>query len=268
MAKAIGYVRVGKSEQTNMDIALESQESKIRAYAELNDLELVYIARDGGKSGKDMNREGLQQFMGVIESGEVDTAIVYQLDRLSRKVLDVLMLIEKINQTDINFHSIKEKIDTRSTIGKVFLTVVTNLADMERDNINERAKRLGDIGGVSYGYKIIDAQLAEVCKLCDVISWTRKIRERGGKNIAVHGAVDIFGEPLVNEVFLNRQDAISYRDSNSEDVRQVIEHMRIYLKRKQRSELKQYADSLEDEMKKAVIASWLYDLLGMEDEVN
>ena len=74
-------------------MSLDAQSAKIRAYCELNDLELVDIICDAGKSAKSTDREGLQQCLTMLSNGEASALVVYKLDRLSRKVLDALNLI-------------------------------------------------------------------------------------------------------------------------------------------------------------------------------
>lgn len=62
MGRAIGYIRVSTDEQTREGISLENQRAKIEAHCQLNDLELAEILKDAGKSGKDLNREGIECF--------------------------------------------------------------------------------------------------------------------------------------------------------------------------------------------------------------
>ncbi len=90
MTKAIGYIRVSTEMQVNEGVSLDAQSAKIRAYCELNDLELVEIICDAGKSAKNTERDGLQKCLSMIASGEAQAIVVYKLDRLSRKVLDTL----------------------------------------------------------------------------------------------------------------------------------------------------------------------------------
>ena len=44
--KAVGYVRVSTEDQAREGVSFDSQESKMRAYAEVNDLNLITIIRD------------------------------------------------------------------------------------------------------------------------------------------------------------------------------------------------------------------------------
>jgi DNA invertase Pin-like site-specific DNA recombinase len=61
--KAIGYIRVSTEEQAKEGISLENQRAKIQAYCKLHDFELDEVIEDAGKSGKDLNREGVQSII-------------------------------------------------------------------------------------------------------------------------------------------------------------------------------------------------------------
>lgn len=138
--RAIGYVRVSTDEQAQEGVSLDNQKAKIRAYCNLHDLELDEIIEDAGRSGKNLNREGVQSLIERIKEREIDAVIVYKLDRLSRKVLDTLNLIELMKKHRVAFHSITDNIDTKTAIGKFFLNIMASLAEMERDLIAERTK--------------------------------------------------------------------------------------------------------------------------------
>ena len=162
MKKAIGYIRVSTSEQALEGISLDNQRAKIKAYCLLNDLELVSIIEDAGKSGKSLNREGMQELLPIIRSKSVDTLIVYKLDRLSRRVLDTLNIIEALEKVGITFHSLNERIDTSTAMGRFFLNITASLAQMERDQISERTKDALQMkisnneraGQIPYGYRL------------------------------------------------------------------------------------------------------------------
>lgn len=140
MKKAIGYIRVSTSEQALDGISLDNQKAKIQAYCALNDLDLAEVIEDAGKSGKNLNREGIQGLMSWVRNSDIRAIVVYKLDRLSRKVIDTLTLIETFEKAGIAFHSLTEKIDTGTAMGRFFLNITAALAQMERDLISERTK--------------------------------------------------------------------------------------------------------------------------------
>jgi site-specific DNA recombinase len=159
---AIGYTRVSTEEQAKEGISLDVQEDKIRQYAKLNNLKLVDIIIDEGKSGKDLNREGIQKVISLCKKKTIDHLIVYKVDRLTRMVIDLLNLVKDVFEFNgVQFHSITEKIDSSSAMGKAFLTIIGVMAQMERDLISERTKtalqfkidRGEYVGSPSLGYE-------------------------------------------------------------------------------------------------------------------
>jgi hypothetical protein len=123
--KAIGYTRVSTQEQAKERISLETQEGKIRKYAGLHNLSLIEVVRDEGKSGKDLDRAGIQKVIALCEKRKVDHLIVYKMDRLTGRTLDLLILIERIFKPNkVQFHSIIERVDTSTAQGKFFLMII------------------------------------------------------------------------------------------------------------------------------------------------
>ena len=94
MMKVIGYVRVSTQEQADGGVSLAAQESKVRAYASLHDLDLVEVIIDAGESAKTIKRPGLQNALAMLKRGEASGMIVAKLDRLSRSVGDWNDLID------------------------------------------------------------------------------------------------------------------------------------------------------------------------------
>jgi site-specific DNA recombinase len=139
MNKAIGYTRVSTIEQTDTGVSLDMQREKIKLHAKLNDLDLIEIISDEGKSGKNLKRKGLQRLIELASNKKIDSVIVYKLDRLVRKTKNLLYLFEDVfNKNNINFFSISEDINTITAQGKFFLTLIGAMAQMERDLISER----------------------------------------------------------------------------------------------------------------------------------
>jgi site-specific DNA recombinase len=159
---AIGYVRVSTEEQAREGISLDNQREKIAAYCALSDLILLDTIADEGLSAKNLNRAGIQSVISLIKANKLDAVIVYKLDRLSRSVRDTLGLIEMFEKHKVAFHSIQEKIDTKSALGRFFLNMLSSLSQMERELTAERVTdalshkiRSGQrVGSVPYGYDL------------------------------------------------------------------------------------------------------------------
>lgn len=207
MKRAVGYIRVSTTEQVNEGISLDNQRAKIQAYCDLNDLNLVEIIDDSGKSGKNLNRDGIQNIIGMVKGKSIEAIVVYKLDRLSRKVIDILNLIETFEKNGITFHSLNEKIDTSTAIGRFFLNITASLAQMERDLISERTRDALQLkisngqraGQVPYGWRVSDDgnTLIRHIKEQKVIEKIRNLKDTGFSYRAICHELDSEGyEPF------------------------------------------------------------------------
>ncbi len=143
---AVGYVRVSTLEQSQEGISLDVQKSRIQAYAQAKNLELVDVLSDEGLSGKNLKRPGLRELMDRCERDEVQHVIVVKMDRLTRRTRHLLSLVEDLFiKRQIELHSVSESIDTGTPHGRFLLTILGGLSEMERELIGERTK-----GALSY----------------------------------------------------------------------------------------------------------------------
>ena len=160
--RAIGYVRVSTEEQAAEGQSLVAQRARLEAYCVASDLELVAVLSDEGLSGKTLWRPGVQEALGRLRGGEAQALIVTKLDRLSRSVRDVLGLVEECGKEGWGLHSLNEKLDTSSAVGRCFVTIIAAMNQMEREQIGERTKAvMADmkrrglrVGSVPYGFKV------------------------------------------------------------------------------------------------------------------
>jgi DNA invertase Pin-like site-specific DNA recombinase len=90
--------------------------------------------------------------MGQLRKGDV--LVVWKLDRLSRSLKDVLVLMEKIAQVGAGFRSLTEAIDTNSPGGRMMMQIIGTFAEFERAMLRERtrngldeARKQGRVGG-------------------------------------------------------------------------------------------------------------------------
>ena len=76
--KAIGYVRVSTKEQAKHGISLDMQRSKIAAYADLEDMDLIDIVADEGISGCNIKgRPGIGRVLGMVKSREISKGTTF-----------------------------------------------------------------------------------------------------------------------------------------------------------------------------------------------
>jgi site-specific DNA recombinase len=137
--KAVAYIRVSTDGQAADGISLDAQAAKIEAYCALNDLPLLETYTDAGISAKRAdNRPALQDALQAIREGRANALVVYKLDRLARCTIDALEIAQQLDRHGASLHSLNEKLDTGSAMGRFFFTLVASLAEMERGIIAER----------------------------------------------------------------------------------------------------------------------------------
>lgn len=98
----------------------------------------IEIFEDEGYSGKNTDRPAFKKMMHMIKMKEIDAVIVYQLNRLGRKVKDILETIDIFKEHKCALHSVTEKIDTSSPMGTMFLTILASISQFERDDLIQR----------------------------------------------------------------------------------------------------------------------------------
>ena len=183
----IGYVRVSTEDQAKEGVSLENQKSKIETYCQLKDLELREVIEDAGISAKNLRRPGVQKVLKLARGGEVDSIVVYKLDRIFRSTVDALETTRLFDKLGVSFHSIEETLDTQSAMGRFFFTLTAALAEMERRIIGERTKaalshkrkRNEKTGGdIPYGYDLTDGgNLVKNEDEQKVIRWIRRLNK-------------------------------------------------------------------------------------------
>jgi site-specific DNA recombinase len=167
------YTRKSSEEGLEQEFnSLDAQREACEAYIVSQKAEgwLLVPARydDGGFSGGTLERPALQRLIKDIEAKQIDTVVVYKIDRLSRSLMDFARLVEVFDGNNVSFVSITQAFSTVSAMGKLTLNILLSFAQFERELTGERirdkfaaSRRRGIFmgGWAPLGYDIKDRRL-------------------------------------------------------------------------------------------------------------
>ncbi len=88
-------------------------------------------------TGSNLNRSGLELRRLKVEEGDV--ILIEKLDRLGRNTEDMITLIKEFNAMGVSIRFLDDGISTEGTMGKMVVTILSAVADAERQRILERA---------------------------------------------------------------------------------------------------------------------------------
>ena len=168
--KVYTYTRVSTAMQVD-GYSLDAQKAKMKAYADYNDYEIVGEYEDAGKSGKSIEgRAQFSQMMEDIKSGKdgVSYVLVFKLSRFGRNAADVLSSLQVMQDFGANLVCVEDGIDSSKDAGKLMISVLSAVAEIERENIRvqtmegriQKAREGRWNGGFApYGYQLVDGKL-------------------------------------------------------------------------------------------------------------
>lgn len=168
--KVYTYTRVSTTMQID-GYSLDAQKNRMKAYADYNDYEIVHEYEDAGKSGKSI--EGRVQFnemMEDIRSGKdgISFVLVFKLSRFGRNAADVLSTLQVMQDFGVNLVCVEDGIDSSKDAGKLMISVLSAVAEIERENIRvqtmegriQKAREGKWNGGFApYGYRLVNGKL-------------------------------------------------------------------------------------------------------------
>ncbi len=95
---------------------------------------------DGGFSGGNVERPGLQRLLADIALRKVKVIVVYKVDRLTRSLADFAKLVELFDAEGVSFVSVTQQFNTTSSMGRLTLNVLLSFAQFEREVTGERIR--------------------------------------------------------------------------------------------------------------------------------
>ena len=95
---------------------------------------------DEGISGTKDSRPALNELMNDAKQRRFDMVLVWRFDRFARSTKHLILALEEFKNLGIDFVSFQENIDTSSPLGSAIFTIISAVAQLERDIIAERVK--------------------------------------------------------------------------------------------------------------------------------
>jgi DNA invertase Pin-like site-specific DNA recombinase len=135
MKKAAIYARVSTADQH-----LETQLYDLRKLAANRGFEISREYCDRGISGSKARRPALDSMMADARRGQFSVVLVAAFDRIAQSTKNFLEIVDELNELEIEFISAREAIDTSGPMGRMFITLVGSIAELERSLIVERIK--------------------------------------------------------------------------------------------------------------------------------
>jgi len=151
--------------------SLDAQRDKLRKYAAYEDMVVAGEYSDEGFSGK--NIQGRQEFQRMLNDIQdckdgVSYVLVFKLSRFGRNAADVLNSLQLMQDFGVNLICVEDGIDSSKDAGKLMISVLSAVAEIERENIRtqtmagrEQKAREGKWNGgfAPYGYKLENGNL-------------------------------------------------------------------------------------------------------------
>jgi site-specific DNA recombinase len=138
-----GDVRVGvyvrrSTDDEHQPYSIEAQDARLTAYigSQPGWRQAARFADDA--SGSSTHRPGLQRALAAARAGVIDVLLVYRVDRLTRSLRDLVILLDDLNHAGVVFRSAPEPFDTATAMGRVLAQMLGMFAQFERDTIIDR----------------------------------------------------------------------------------------------------------------------------------
>jgi len=146
------YIRVSTEDQAREGFSLGEQEEKLRQLCKYKDFEIYKVYKDAGISAKNMkDRPAFQQMLEDMKAGKLNYIVAYKLDRVTRSVRDLEVLISTLEQYHCYLICDRDDVNTSTANGRFFVRMLTVLSQLEIEIVSERTK-FGLNGAIKAGH--------------------------------------------------------------------------------------------------------------------
>ena len=160
MKKFAIYARVSTSDQR-----VDNQLFDLRLFAQQRGFEVVAEFTDVGISGSKARRPGLDAMLREARKRKFSVLIVAAFDRLARSTKHFLTVVDELDSLGVEFISRRENIATDGAMGRLFITLISSIAELESDLIKERVRagiRRRKLEGLPVGRQPLDVDHASL----------------------------------------------------------------------------------------------------------
>ncbi|BDU87261.1 serine recombinase [Clostridium perfringens A] len=224
------YIRKSVKGDDN-SISLEAQTEVIKKYFKEECNFTIY--KDDGFSGGNTNRPAFKQLMSDAAINKFDAVACYKLDRIARNTLDFLTTFNTLKDYGIDLICVEDKYDPSTPAGRLMMTLLASLAEMERENIKQRVSdsmlnlaRSGRWtgGNTPFGYDVVTIEGGKYLKLEDEENIKYIFNEfMNGKSIFKLAVEFNFGKKKISRILRNITYLKSSKDANIY-LRQVLDY--------------------------------------------
>jgi len=134
------YIRVSTEEQSREGFSIAAQRDRLVAFCAAQGWTVADVYQDEGWSGAKLDRPALARLRKDASHRRFEIVLAWKVDRLSRKVGHLAALVDELDRHGVALRSVTEPFDTSHAAGRAFMQMLGVFAELERENIRERAK--------------------------------------------------------------------------------------------------------------------------------
>lgn len=198
----VAYCRVSTTEQAVEGHSLDVQRARLEALATVGERQPIrewFV--DDGCSASSLDRPEVQRLLMAIRRREVGAVLVTKLDRLTRRLRDLLDIVDLCEKTGTVLVSATESIDTATNAGRAFLGMLGIFAEFELGEIRERTRVVNEhlrrnrhvYGFVPFGWTRDGDRLVENAEQQATLTGMRAMHAEGMSLRAIADALNAKG---------------------------------------------------------------------------